>query len=375
VLRPVVRYRFVLAAVVFLLVGLVGDHDEGDLLFFDVARHALFGSAGLHLYALRPNIQIGPVALLGVIGANDLFGGQLTIAVVATAALMLVLTLRSAEQLAIEAGVDPERVRIAVAIGGLVLAACWAVAVPGWGHPDDLAALLALTASLRAARNGRGLRAGLLLAVGVDCKPWAGFAVAVILVLAQPRQRLRAAASLVGGVAVCWVPFLVAAPATLASLARFQIPANPFSVPGLFGATETPHWTRLAQLVLATLAVVVCVQLGRWELTLLVVAIGRLALDGGAYPYYDVELVAGCLVADVVGARWGASLLSACAPLTCASLVGMDVVRQISLSPVAVPLRLGLYAVLLSAASLRHGRPSVTAAVELREVAVPTAVA
>lgn len=354
-----VRWRYAVITAAFLVFALVGDQANGDLEFFTQALHVLAtsgSSGGLHLYAAQPSIQIGPVAILGVGILDALFFGKIVLAVVVAALALLLFTLRAIELLVLDEGIDPQRAGRALLVGGVILAASFAVAVPGWGHPDDLAALLALVVALRAARGGRGVAVGVALALGVGCKPWAAFALALVPFL--PRESRRAAVAVFAlGSALCWLPFVAVAPSAVAALSHYSIQSSVSSLPYQLGSASAPTWVRPGQLALSSVLLLLCVRCRRPDVAVLVVAISRLVLDAGAYPYYDAELIVGCLIADV----WAAgrdNRLTCYAPLSLAAWLGMALIRAESSSPTKeLVARCILYVLLLVVAAMR-GAPS-----------------
>lgn len=354
----VVRWRYALVALVFAVCALVGNQANGDLGFFTLALHVLAQpgrAGGLHLYAVHPDIQIGPLAIVAVGVLRTLFLGHTAIAVGVAAVALLLLTLRSVERLALQEGVVDEGARTCVLVGGSALAAVYAVVVPGSGHVDDLAAMGALVAALAAARAGGGLATGLWLAVAVGCKPWGLFAAAMILLLPGRARRSALAAVMLGGL-VCWAPFLLAAPSALGALAHFSIPATFGSLPLQLGYGRAPSWVRPAQFAVATALIGACVRYRRPDLVLLAVAVARLTLDAGAFPYYDAELVLGCLIADVYAAQRGPGF--ACAPTALLAWAAMSLIHdEVTTTTGTLVDRILLYAAVSAFAIWRTCRP------------------
>jgi hypothetical protein len=360
-LNRLVRWRYAVIAAAFVLFALVGDKDDGDLEFFTQALHILGqggSQGGLHLYAVRPDIQIGPLAILGT-GLLDLVcGGKIVFAVVAGSLVLLLLLVRSLERLMDEEGFDEQQARTALLIGGVVLAAAWAVAVPGWGHIDDLAALTAMVMTLRAVRSGRAVWAGVLLAVALGCKPWGGYACALLLML-PPGRRRAAIATFVGGALACWGPFVIGAPHTISALSHFSLQAIFGSLPLQLGYASAPAWVRPGQVALSTALLVACWHYRRWDLGLLVVAVSRLILDAGVFPYYDVELVVGCVVADVVAAGRSTRLITATAPLSLLSWLVITIIHDANISSTTTfAARTSLYVIVLALGAVRGARGS-----------------
>lgn len=360
IVQRAVRWRYAIVVGAFLVFALVGDQSNGDLEFFTQALHVLGTtgrSGGLHLYAVRPDIQIGPLAVLGVGLLDALFLGKIVLAVVAGTLALLLVTVHLLERLAHASDVPAQRIGICTAVGGSALAAAFAVAVPGWGHIDDLAALTATVAALYACRTDRALLAGALLAVATGCKPWAAFAWPMLLLLPRGR-RLRGLAAFVAGSLMCWLPFVAGAPATLHALSSFSLRTVEGSFPFQLGYATAPWWVRPAQLALSSLLVLLCARRHRGDLVLLVVAVSRLALDAGVFPYYGVELVLGCLLVDMLAATRG-RLLAACAPMCMLAWLGIALVNDLAVTSTQLFIgRYALFAGLLVVGVWRRPRPS-----------------
>ena len=125
----------------------------------------------------------------------------------------------------------------------------WTELTTHFAHLDDLLALGFSVAALHAVARRHPVWAGLALAAAADAKPWA--AAFVVLIFALPRRQwLTALGMFTGGVAVVWLPFLVADPRTLTSVTRFTIPNNRSSALRVLGVmtARTPWWDRSAQL-------------------------------------------------------------------------------------------------------------------------------
>jgi hypothetical protein len=345
----VVRYRYVVVVLTYLVTCILGDNHEGDLAFFGFGRRLLFDGTGLTLYAHHPEIQIGPIALLAGTVLDVVSFGQLDIGAVVAALCMLVVLARTVESLAREAGAAADDVGICIAAGGSLTAVSWEIVVPGWGHLDDLAAILALVACIRALRADRAIQAGALMAIAGGCKPWALFAAAALFVLPGRVSRTRAIAAFVLHVGACWLPFLVEAPETVERLSAFQIQASIGSLPHALGYGQAPRWIRSAQLISASVSIGFCVRSRRCDLVLLCMAVCRLVLDGGTYPYYGALLVVACWVCDAVAAaerRRSAWLI----PTTTLALLGSTVLPDLVSGRTGLVLRLLLYGALVAVA-------------------------
>ena len=258
-------------------------------------------TGGLHLYATHPALQIGPLALavsavLNVLGT----GTGRVVALVAMSATGLPL-LAAVWQLA----PAPERLRLGrLLAGGLLFLPVWTELTTHFGHLDDVLALSFSVAAVHAVSRRHPVWAGLALAAAADATPWA--AAFVVLVLALPRRdRWPALGAFVAGVAVAWLPFVVADPHTLMA-ARFTIPNDYSSALRVIGVNSagTPWWDRPAQLALGAAVGCLAVRRGRWQAVILIVVAVRILLDPGVYAYYTSGVLLGTLMVDLLISRW-----------------------------------------------------------------------
>ena len=181
----------------------------------------------------------------------------------------------------------------------------WTELTTHFAHIDDLMALGFSVAALHAVARRHPVWAGLALAAAADSKPWA--AAFVVLLLALPRRQwLTALAAFTGGIAVVWLPFLLADPRTVAAVTRFTIPNDRSSALRALGVMDprTPWWDRSAQLLLGLAGGAVAVRRGRWPAVLLVAVAARILLDPGVYAYYTAGALLGTIVVNLVVTRW-----------------------------------------------------------------------
>ena len=272
--------------------------------FFAEGGHLLSSggaAGGLHLYATHPALQIGPLAL-AVSAVLNLLGTG-TGRVVALVAM-------SATGLPVLAAVwrlvpAPERLRPGrLLAGGLLFLPVWTEVTTHFGHLDDVLALCLSVAAVHAVSWRHPVWAGIALAAAADAKPWA--AAFVVLVLALPRRdRWPALGAFVAGVAVAWLPFVVADPHTLIA-ARFTIPNDYSSALRAIGVNSagTPWWDRPAQLALGAAGGCLAVRRGRWQAVILIVVAARILLDPGVYAYYTSGVLLGTLMVDLLITRW-----------------------------------------------------------------------
>ena len=266
--------------------------------YFVTGAHVLFSPAGLHLYAAHNELQIGPLTLVAV--APLVFG------LPAHAAQIVAMTLMSVAGLAVLAQIrcmvprcDPAVDR-AFLVAGLCFIPVWAELAITYSHPDDVLALLLSVLGLGAIRSNRPFAGAVLLALAVDCKPWA-VAFAAALLLVERRDRGMAWALWLATVLLAWLPFFVGDPGTF-SAATFGIRtalASSLRVLGVDAAT-TPIWDRPAQLALGAALAALAVSRGRWPALILVAVAARLLLDPAIKSYYDAGLLAGAVLCDLV---------------------------------------------------------------------------
>ena len=273
--------------------------------FFAQGGRLLFANApgaGLQLYATHPDLQIGPLALAvsDVLRAVGPGNGEST--AIAAMSLTGPLVLAAVWRL-VPAAERLRRSRLLLA--GLLFLPVWTELTTHFAHIDDLMALGFSVAALHAVARRHPVWAGLALAAAADSKPWA--AAFVVLLLALPRRQwLTGLAAFSGGIAVVWLPFLLADPRTVAAVTRFTIPNDRSSALRVLGVLDprTPWWDRSAQLLLGVAGGAVAVRRGRWPAVLLVAVAARILLDPGVYAYYTAGALLGTIVVDLVVTRW-----------------------------------------------------------------------
>ena len=284
--------------------------------FFAQGGQLLFANApgaGLKLYATHPDLQIGPLALAvsGVLRTIGPGNGETT--AIAAMSLTGPLVLAAVWRL-VPATERCRRSRLLLA--GLLFLPVWTELTTHFAHIDDLMALGFSVAALHAVARRHPVWAGLALAAAADSKPWA--AAFVVLLLALPRRQwLTALAAFTGGIAVVWLPFLLADPRTVAAVTRFTIPNDRSSALRVLGVMDprTPWWDRSAQLLLGVAGGAVAVRRGRWPAVILVAVAARILLDPGVYAYYTAGALLGTIVVDLVVTRWRVPWATATAAL------------------------------------------------------------
>ncbi len=273
------------------------DASRGDYTFFVQAWENLTARDGLYVYRWMPNIQSGPVSLLGY-GLADLLGHGGFLVVVAALGLVAVGVIA-------RWGAVLGRPLSVIAVGGVVVALQWR-GLATWGHLDDGLVLVATIVSLDCIRRDRRDMPVLLLGLSLAIKPWAILFVPLLLGASGPwHKRLRPpAASCVIG-ALFWAPFIIATTDTLDGMRPIVLVA-PDSIVHLFtrqALTELPPAVRIVQLTLGVAAVTWTVVRRRPSCALLVGVAVRLLFEAGTWPYYTIALVLGAFVWDVIESR------------------------------------------------------------------------
>jgi hypothetical protein len=300
------RYRWPLFA---LLVALSVWNDAHavplDVLVFQRAGRHLLSGAWRTTFA-DPSLQAGPV-FLAVYGA---LRSQLAVSLVVQPLTVagLVLTVRRARR-ALGLGPDAR----AELIAGVVLLA---LQVPSGayldGHPAQVLLPLLWVHAALDAREGRPVRAGLLLALGANVETWALLGVPVLLWLPAWRQRVASVAVAAVAAVAPLLPFLLLGTVRTQEYVWRVEPGVP--VAPLVGPTF-PWWLRLAQALAAAGAGALAWRLLRrlpeavWAVPLAVVVV-RLLLDPILYGYYWLAANALATVAAGVATRraWPALL-------------------------------------------------------------------
>jgi len=274
---------------------------DGGRIFTDVDS----AQGGLHVYATRPDLQFGPVSvffaalLLQSAGDHAMVVAQLITAVAGGAILVLARHLACFTP---ASRTVPVRDRT-LFVAALAFIPVWLDLAVRFVHLDDSLALAFSVAALVCLRHRLWVVAALLLALGVDAKPWALPLVALLLVVPSGR-RWATSWCFLGVVALAWGPFVISDPRTLTA-ASFQIPVDPSSSLYVLGLGDggTPGWVRTVQVVLGLALTALAVHRRRWAAAILVVVLARLVVDPGVHSYYAAGVVVGALIWDVSGSR------------------------------------------------------------------------
>jgi hypothetical protein len=268
----------------------------GDLQLFVDAARAMMGDEGLRVYAERPEIQSGPLALAAIWaldGAGDRMfpvavGGLFVVAFAAVLAMT-----------------EPGRRRVVVLGLGGAVALFWWRTYAFQGHLDDAAVIAIAMWALVAVRRDRRLAAAVMLGVSLAIKPWAVFLLP--MTLCGPgslwRRSMAPMVSLGIGAAI-WAPFLLSSAGTMAG-AKPTVWMAPDSVWRLISGTAStmPTGLRLAQLAICFGAVTWLALRGHVAAAPLVGIALRLLLDGGTWPYYTAGFVMAAFAWDMVESR------------------------------------------------------------------------
>jgi hypothetical protein len=257
--------------------------------------HALFSAHPLSLYAVHPELQMGPLTFL--VGAPFVLLLPGIIGEVAVMAFMLVIGLLILRELRTLSAASVSSSHW-LAFGVLAIPVWTEVAVH-WGHLDDALALYGAALGLRLIRTGHPFASAITLALAVDFKPWAA-PFAALLLMAPRRLWIPVAALWVGVVAAAWLPFFIGDPTTVSAL-RFAIPIDTSSTLHLLGipGRSTPSWDRYAQVGGAFVLAAIAIWRKRWAAVFLIIIVVRLLLDPGTKNYYDAGLILGAGVFDL----------------------------------------------------------------------------
>ncbi len=278
----------------------------------DLLTSAAPDGGGLHIYATHPELQIGPLALLTAVPLRylDPWDGRFAAVLLLSAAGPVLLggLVRARER--------SGRLRDSLLlVTGLLVLPVWTEVAAHFAHLDDALALAFIVAATGALRRGSAATTGVFVALATDSKPWA-LGCCVLLLALPAGRRVRAAIAFMIGVAVAWVPFLLADPRTL-KLGHFVIPNVASSALNALGVHDpsTPAWDRGAQLVLGVVVAVVAVRRGRWSAVLLAVVCARLLLDPQIYKYYTSGLIIAAALVDLYARRRGFPMWTGAAAL------------------------------------------------------------
>jgi hypothetical protein len=273
---------------------------HGDWGFFEsgarslVRYHgqSLYRASSLHLYANNPELQIGPPALLLVAAAESLATRTIEELFTGIIAALGVVSLLSAGHASRRyakrtGGRTGWNVRLLGA--GVLTIAIWSYQSAEWMHLDDALALtlVALAALLIEADQPWWAVAG-LLGTAAAAKPWAVIFVALLIALRRT-EISKALLVYIAAAAIWWLPFIVAAPNTIAALGQFPVFPSSGSVVYLLGAHGQIHgWLRPAQFVLGIAAGCAVGRERDWVRVPLAALAVRVVTDPYTFSYYGL---------------------------------------------------------------------------------------
>ena len=275
-----------------------GIHSNYTWHYVVTGTRFLFDGAGLHLYAVHPELQMGPLTFVATAPFILLLPiGIAHVLIIAGMAGAGLVTFWLIQSMMGTHRIVPPLTFLTV---GVLFTAAWAELSARWGHPDDAAAILLIVAAIVLMRRQHAGWMALSVAAAVDFKPWA--IAAVPLLLAAHRSTwLRSTAIIAAGVLIAWLPFLLADHQTLRAL-QFAIPNvadSSLRVLGVHNAS-TPHWLRTVQLGLALLLAGLLALRGQWSSVLIAVVATRMLFDPATKGYYTAGLIAATALFDLI---------------------------------------------------------------------------
>lgn len=263
--------------------------------FFRAAGELVVHGQLLDAYALRPDLQFGPLTYLAATPLSLIPGYAGSLIAMACISALGVGTLCLLHA-AFPPGTTAARTRWWLAAAAATCA--WGEVAFRYGHLDDALALACAAAGIYAMRRGHPLGAAVLLALSVDAKPWAA-PLGVVLLTAPRGRRWPAVALWAELVAIAWLPFAAGGLHSLGA-AAFAIPVEPASTLSLLnlGYSATPWWCRPAQIIVGAALAWAAVRWRSLPAAFVAVFAVRLGLDPSVKAYYDVELLLGTLLCD-----------------------------------------------------------------------------
>lgn len=295
------RRTMLLGAVLVVAAGLAYQDAQADLFFLDTpyffyVGRQLFSAEWLDIYA-EPSLQAGPLHILvfGLIGRTTLLLGinqSLTAALLIEMGFLasIVATARMMRTSLARWWVDAALVAVVVA-----LAMPWTAFATG--HFSDGIIALLWAASTHAARNGKPIRAGLLVAVAAGLLSWGLLGLVTLLMAPDVRQVVRSTGVALGGIAVLYGPFFLFGTVNTLSYGWRVLRADGLMAPFIEHGEPFGWDARLIQASLVLGAGVVVVWLMRrndsphaeWAVPLALIAT-RLWTDPVGFYYYGLPL-------------------------------------------------------------------------------------
>src|SRR5215218_5452289 len=186
------------------LVAAFGTRDPADLPYFAHAARTLFSSRWADTFA-DPSLQVGPLQLI-LVGICDRIGGvgflayAFEIALAASIVFVVGRLLRG----------RPHRMAFQ-ALAGLAAVMLGVTAEAySYGHPAQVAIPLLWVLAAIDARDGRTIRAGILLGLGAGFEVWAVLGAPLLLLAPAGRLALRGFSVQVAITAALFAPFVLA---------------------------------------------------------------------------------------------------------------------------------------------------------------------
>jgi hypothetical protein len=277
-----------------------------DWAYYVRGARGLIGESGLSLYAVDPNIQLGPLSLISAAAFDAVPGGDSAAVGIVVTCVLLVPTLTLVRRLAIamnDSRVHPAAIA-AIAIGWFALAII--------AQPADAVALIGVLAAMGLVAERPAL-AGALLAAGALFKPWTLALTPLLLAAPTIAGRVRAFATC-GAVGLIGIaPFVIADPRTLdAGKVAFYVSDSTWLRFVGVGDIGPDGW-RLLQLGVCVITGCMLAWLSRGASPLQVAvviaagcAIARLITDLGTWPYYVSVVLPLTALVDVAALTQGA---------------------------------------------------------------------
>jgi hypothetical protein len=265
---------FAFAAAVALLVH---PGDTGDLAFFVHTSERLFSADWLNLFA-DSNVQVGPLQLL-LFRLGDLAGVLALLVQLGTAALLWVTAGRL---------LADQWVRFAVCLVAVAIGLTYGAYQDG--HPAQVVVPLLWVLAACDAREGRVVRAGVLVGLSAGFEVWGVLGVVVFLLAPRAKSAVTGVATQVCVSAALFLPFVVAGEFRMLDY-RWRVNGDTVLSLVVEPGTDFTWSMRLLQGIAALAAGAgVALVLKRsvhavWLAPLAVVAV-RLVLDPVRYPWY-----------------------------------------------------------------------------------------
>ncbi len=275
---------------------------RGDWNVFVEAGKSMMGTDGLAVFITHREVQTGPLtlAVAGFFSHTPRNGFVLASIVSGALGLGVVALIEQSIRRRKPRTLPPGLITLTA---GPVIVFAWAK-LGGYGHLDDaLIVAAAVYVSSTSKRESWWIVAALGLAIGF--KPWSVVFLPLAIEVGKSswrRYRLAMCALAVGG--FCWLPFVLADPATLDSI-RPTVSIASDSVMRLLlpHASEPTAVFRILQLAGAASIALIAVQSGRREGAMMAALAVRIATDPGTWPYYTAGLLVAAAIWDVALVR------------------------------------------------------------------------